>query len=101
MDKSQFESLYHESLSDPEGFWGRMAKEVVTWQKPWDKVLEWTPPFAKWFLNGKLNVSENCLDRHLAIRGDKTAILWEGEDGSVRKLTYKDLHREVCKFANV
>jgi len=101
MDKSQFESLYRESLSDPDGFWGRMAKETVTWQKPWDKVLEWTPPFAKWFLNGKLNVSENCVDRHLKNRADKTAILWEGEDGSVRKFTYKDLHREVCKFANV
>ena len=101
MDKSQFESLCRESLSDPDGFWGRMAKETVTWQKPWDKVLEWTPPFAKWFLNGKLNVSENCVDRHLKNRADKTAILWEGEDGSVRKFTYKDLHREVCKFANV
>src|SRR3989338_5831442 len=101
MDKSQFESLCRKSLSDPDGFWGRMAKETVTWEKPWDKVLEWTPPFAKWFLNGKLNVSENCVDRHLKNRADKTAILWEGEDGSVRKFTYKDLHREVCKFANI
>lgn len=101
MDKSQYESLYRESLTDPEKFWGRMAQEVVTWKKPWDKVLDWTPPFAKWFINGKLNVSENCLDRHLKDHGDKTAILWEGEDGSVRKFTYKELHREVCKFANI
>src|SRR3989344_3139905 len=101
MDKAQFDALRQESLTNPEGFWGRMAAEVVTWKKPWDKVLEWTPPFAKWFLNGKLNVSENCIDRHLKDKGKKTAIIWEAEDGTNRKFTYRELHREVCKFANV
>src|SRR3989344_8769139 len=81
----EYQKLYRESIDQPEKFWGRMAEETVTWQKKWDSVLEWKPPFCKWFLGGKLNVSENCLDRHLKNRGDKVAILWEGEDGGVRK----------------
>ena len=90
---------------NPERFWAKMAKENITWFKPWKKVLDWKPPFAKWFVGGKLNVSYNCLDRHLegaeAWRRNKAAIIWEGEPGDTRILTYAELHREVCKFANV
>ena len=90
---------------DPQRFWAKMARENVTWFKPWKKVLDWKPPFAKWFVGGKLNVSYNCLDRHLegehAWRRNKAAIIWEGEPGDVRTLTYGQLHREVCRFANV
>ncbi|HLC75809.1 MAG TPA: acetate--CoA ligase [Candidatus Peribacterales bacterium] len=96
-----FYALYKESIEKPEEFWGRVANEVVLWKKPWTKVLEWKPPFAKWFLGGKLNISENCLDRHLNTQAEKRAIIWEGEDGSVRTFTYRELHREVSKFANV
>ena len=89
----------------PERFWAKMAKENVSWFSPWKKVLDWKPPFAKWFVGGKLNVSYNCLDRHLegenAWRRNKAAIIWEGEPGDTRVITYAELHREVCKFANV
>jgi acetyl-CoA synthetase len=88
----------------PERFWARMAKEHVSWFTPWKTVLRWKPPFAKWFIGGKLNVSYNCIDRHLegenAWRRNKAAIVWEGEPGDSRVLTFGDLHREVCKFAN-
>ncbi len=91
--------------SSPERFWAKMAKEHVTWFAPWKRVLQWKPPFAKWFVGGKLNVSYNCLDRHLegknSWRKNKAAIIWEGEPGDSRVLTYRELHREVCKFANV
>ena len=90
---------------NPERFWAKMAKENVSWFTPWKKVLDWKPPIAKWFVGGKLNVSYNCLDRHLegknAWRRNKAAIIWEGEPGDTRVLTYGELHREVCKFANV
>ncbi len=86
-------------------YWARLAKENVTWFTPWKKVLSWKPPFAKWFVGAKTNVSYNCLDRHLegenAWRRNKAAIIWEGEPGDSRTLTYGDLHREVCKFTNV
>jgi len=89
----------------PERFWAKMAKEHVSWFGPWKQVLQWKPPFARWFVGGKLNVSYNCLDRHLsgknAWRKTKAAIIWEGEPGDSRVLTYGELHREVCKFANV
>jgi acetyl-CoA synthetase len=89
----------------PQRFWAKLAREHVDWFKPWKKVLEWKPPNAKWFVGGKLNVSYNCLDRHLegaqAWRRNKAAIIWEGEPGDTRVLTYGQLHREVCKFANV
>ncbi len=91
--------------SNPTKFWAQMAKENVSWFTPWKKVLDWKPPFAKWFVGGKINVSYNCLDRHLegenAWRKNKAAIIWEGEPGDTRVLTYAELHREVCKFANV
>jgi len=90
---------------NPERFWAEMAGEHVSWFSPWKKVLDWKPPFAKWFVGGKLNVSYNCLDRHIegkgAWRRNKAAIIWEGEPGDVRTLTYGELHREVCMFANV
>jgi acetyl-CoA synthetase len=89
----------------PERFWAKMAKENVSWFQPWKKVLDWKPPFARWFVGGKTNVSYNCLDRHLegenAWRKNKAAIVWEGEPGDSRVMTYGELHREVCRFANV
>ncbi|MCS7067413.1 MAG: acetate--CoA ligase [Meiothermus sp.] len=95
-----YEALYRESLEQPEQFWSRIAAELH-WFKPWEKVLEWNPPNAKWFIGGQLNLSYNCLDRHLATRGNKAAIIFEGEPGDSRILTYQQLHREVSKFANV
>ena len=98
---AQYRRMYRESIRQPAKFWTREAKELV-WRAPWKKVVEWKPPFAKWFVGGKLNVSENCLDRHLAgSRRNKAAIIWEGEPGDKRTLTYQQLHREVCRFANV
>src|SRR5689334_19300046 len=98
---AQYRRMYRESIARPEKFWAREAQQLV-WQKPWKKVVEWKAPFAKWFVGGKLNVSENCLDRHLAgPTRNKAAILWEGEPGDKRVLTYQQLHREVCRFANV
>ena len=100
-----YKAMTKEAQKSPEKFWARMAREHVTWFAPWKKTLEWKPPFAKWFIGGKTNVSYNCLDRHLegpnAWRRNKAAIIWEGEPGDSRVLTYGDLHREVCKFANV
>lgn len=93
--------IYEKAAKDPEAFWAKAAEELE-WFKKWDKVLEWNPPWAKWFIGGKLNVSYNCIDRHLKTwRRNKAAIIFEGEPGDERVLTYQDLHREVCKFANV
>jgi acetyl-CoA synthetase len=103
--KSQIAAYRKLAAKSPEKFWAQMAREHVSWFKPWKKTLEWKPPFAKWFIGGTLNVSYNCLDRHLegesAWRRNKAAILWEGEPGDQRVLTYGQLHREVCRFANV
>ncbi|MDQ6759638.1 MAG: acetate--CoA ligase [Acidobacteriota bacterium] len=96
-----YERLYKQAADDPETFWAGIAQELH-WFKPWDRVLEWQLPFAKWFVGGQLNLSYNCLDRHVAAgRGDKAAILWEGEPGDGRTLTYQQLLTEVSKFANV
>lgn len=96
-----YKRLYRKAEKDPEAFWAGLAKEL-SWFKPWKKVLEWKPPFAKWFVGGKINIAYNCLDRHLeGWRKNKAAIIWEGEPGDSRVLTYQDLHREVSKFANV
>src|SRR5262245_61321649 len=95
------EALYAEADRDPEGFWARFAAELE-WSRPWDNVLDWQPPHAKWFVGGRINVSVNCLDRHLrGPRRNKAALIWEGEPGDRRTLTYFDLHRQVSKFANV
>ena len=97
----QYRRMYRESIRNPDKFWAREARELH-WQKPWKKVLQWKAPSAKWFVGGKLNLSENCLDRHLqGARRNKAAIIWEGEPGDKRILTYQQLHREVCRFANV
>jgi acetyl-CoA synthetase len=99
---AEYEKLYADAERDPEAFWAGIAKSSLEWFHPWTKVLDWQPPFAKWFVGGKLNVSYNCLDRHLTSwRRNKAALIWEGEPGDSRILTYQDLHREVCKAANV
>ena len=95
------DKLMREAAKDPEGFWADRAKEF-TWIKKWSKVLEWKEPFARWFVGGRINVSQNCLDRHLeSPRRNKAAIVWEGEPGDQRVLTYHMVWREVNKFANV
>ena len=92
--------VYEEARQDPEGFWARFAQELDWFQK-WDQVLDWDPPHAKWFVGGKLNVSYNCVDRHLtSARRNKAALVWEGEPGDWKVYTYWDLYREVCRFAN-
>jgi acetyl-CoA synthetase len=96
-----YRAIYERSVSDPEGFWAEQA-ETLLWRRKWDRVLDWQPPFAKWFVGGQLNVSENCLDRHVKTwRRNKAALVWEGEPGEVRTLTYQQLLGEVCRFANV
>ena len=96
----EYEALYKQSIDDPEKFWAGVARDLH-WFKPWDKVLDWNLPWAKWFVGGKLNLSYNCVDRHaLGERAQKTALIWEGEPGEIRRLTYAELHAEVQKFAN-
>lgn len=104
IDAEEYRRLYEWSVRDPRDFWAAQAREFVTWTKPWSEVLEYDYHRAhiSWFLGAELNVSANCLDRHLAKRAEKTAILWEGnEPGESRRLTYRELHHAVCKFANV
>jgi acetyl-CoA synthetase len=99
--EAELESLRAEAHDNPEGFWARMAEELH-WFKKWDTVLKWEPPHAEWFGGGKINISYNCLDRHLTTwRRNKAALIWEGEPGETRTFTYQQLHTEVCKFANV
>ena len=105
---AQYRKLYQASIRSPEKFWAAQAKAELVWFKPWKKVLDWKAPHAKWFVGGQLNVSFNCLDKHLATPvANKAAIIWEGEPatdgkpGEERVLTYRQLHREVCRFANV
>jgi acetyl-CoA synthetase len=96
-----YKQLYEKAKADPSGFWAERAQQELHWFQPWQTVLDWSnPPFAKWFEGGKINLSYNCLDRHLATQGDKPAIIWEGEPGDAKTLTYKELHAEVCQFAN-
>ncbi len=97
----EYEALYRWADEDPHGFWESVARELH-WFKPWDKVLQWDPPFAQWFAGGQINLSYNCLDRHLTTpRRNKAAIIWESEPGEVQTLTYQQLHDEVCRFTNV
>jgi len=97
----ELDRLRTEASADPEGFWGRMAEEL-SWFKKWDRVLEWNPPHAQWFGGGTINISHNCLDRHITTwRRNKAALIWEGEPGDQRTFTYQQLYYEVCRFANV
>ncbi len=104
--RAEYDKLYKESIEDSDNFWARMAEQQVTWFKKWDKVQEWKyskdEVFVKWFIGGKLNISYNCLDRHLEKRGDQVAIIWEGNEPTEdRAITYKQMHDMVCRFANV
>lgn len=102
--KDQYEALYEQSISDPETFWAAKAEEFLTWDQKWNKVrqFDFVKGEARWFDGGKLNVAANCLDRHLATRGDQVAIIWEGDDPSEDlKVTYRKAHEQVCKLANV
>jgi acetyl-CoA synthetase len=98
---ADYERLWAHSVEDPERFWSDQAAALLEWTTPWTRVLDWQPPHAKWFTGGKLNAAANCVDRHAASwRKDKAAILWEGEPGDSRTLTYGELHRDVQRFAN-
>ncbi len=98
-DKATYEKMYLRSIDDPNGFWGDTAREELQWQKPFTRVMTGQVPWVKWFDDGELNVSVNCLDRHLATRGNKPALVWEGEPGDEKTLTYAELHAQVCKFS--
>src|SRR6478736_8483521 len=99
---AEYEHLYQRGRDDPEGFWAEQAARKLHWFKKWDRVLDWKLPHAQWFIGVTTNVSYNCLDRHLDTpRKNKAALIWEGEPGDSRVLTYHQLHRETCKFANV
>jgi acetyl-CoA synthetase len=103
-DRAAYQALYDESLREPDHFWGRMALEHLTWIHPFREVSDndWQQGLVSWFLGGKLNVCENCVDRHVRERGDQVAILWEGDEpGHNRRITYRELQREVCRMANV
>ena len=98
----EYQKLWDKAAADPPKFWADLAREELHWFQPFDQALVWNEPFAQWFAGGKTNASYNCLDRNIAAGlGDRTAILWEGEPGDTRRLTYAELHREVCKFAHV
>src|SRR4030095_4986870 len=105
VDAAKYKDMYARSIKDPNGFWGEQAKRI-DWVEPFTKVenVSFAPGniSIKWFEDGVLNVAHNCVDRHLAKRADQTAILWEGDDPKDdKKITYRELHAEVCKFANV
>ena len=100
--EEQYQEMWQRAKDDPDGFWGELARENLDWFEPFEQVSEGAMPDTKWFTGGKLNVTHNCLDRHLENwRKNKAAIIWEGEPGDTRVLRYQDLHREVCRFANV
>ena len=107
IDAAKYEEMYARSIADPDGFWGEAARERVDWMKPFTKVknVSYAHPDVsiKWFEDGTLNVSANCIDRHLATRGDQTAIVWEPDDPAdeAQHITYKELHAETCRMANV
>ncbi|MYA81020.1 MAG: acetate--CoA ligase [Acidobacteriia bacterium] len=96
-----YKKLYDQAQSDPESFWSDLARQELHWFKPWEETLIWKAPYAQWFVGGKTNMSYNCLDRHLTTaRKNKAAIIWEGEPGDTEVITYQELHRRVCRFAN-
>ena len=97
----EYQQLYAKAKADPQAFWAQLAEKELHWFEKWSETLDWQPPFAKWFVNGKINICYNCIDRHLTTwRRNKAAIIWEGEPGDSRTITYEQLHREVCQFAN-
>ena len=105
---AQYQKMWKESVQQPDKFWAKHAKQELVWFKPFNKVLQWKEPVARWFNGGRLNVSSNCLDRWLDSGiANKAALIWEGEPatdgtpGEERVLTFKQMHREVCRFANV
>ncbi len=103
IDEEKYQEMYRHSIDNPDEFWAEQAKQHIDWFTPWDKVQEWDYHKAeiKWFEGASLNVAHNCLDRHLETRGDQVAIIWEGDDPAEdRKITYRELHAEVCQFAN-
>ena len=104
IDEASYKTMYEESISDPAGFWADQAEQFLSWDKPWDKVLDWdySKGHIRWFEGGKLNACVNCVDRHLETRGDQTALIWEGDDPTDdSKVTYRELHAHVCRLANV
>ena len=97
----EYQAIWDRAEADPQAFWAGQAR-CLTWDRRWDKVLDWQPPHAKWFFGGELNAATNCVDRHCeGPRKNKAAIIFEGEPGDRRVLRYQDLQREVSKFANV
>ena len=103
IDKAQYDAWYQQSINDPDSFWSDRAKELLSWGSPWDTVCEqdFSKGEIKWFVNGKLNVSYNCIDRHLETRGDQTAIIWEGDDpANDAHISFHELHQHVCRLAN-
>ena len=106
VNAEQYKEMYERSINDPDGFWAEQAEKYISWFKPWDKVSDYSFDqnhlHINWFTGAKLNVSHNCIDRHLETRGDQVAIIWEGDSpDEERKITYRELHEEVSKFANV
>jgi len=104
LNNEQYLEMYRRSLDDPDGFWSEQADALVSWSRKWDKVQEcdFNQVHIRWFAGAKLNVAYNCLDRHLAARGEQTAIIWEGDEPNLdKKITYRQLHEQVCRLANV
>jgi len=101
LNKDEYNRLILKAKTDLEGFWAELAEKNIFWFKKWEKVLEWNEPFSKWFVGGKTNISYNCLDRHLEKKSNKKALIWIGEDGERRELTYRELFNEVCRLSNV
>ena len=104
LNETQFRELYEQSITDPEGFWSEQAEQFLSWDQPWNKVLDWdySKGHIRWFEGGKLNACYNCVDRHLERRGDQTALIWEGDDpADDAHITYRELHENVCRMANV
>ncbi|RME35307.1 MAG: acetyl-coenzyme A synthetase, partial [Gammaproteobacteria bacterium] len=104
VNAGQYRDMYRRSVEDPEGFWAEQAERYLHWERRWERVLEWDfhEPKIRWFEGGVLNASYNCLDRHLESRGDQTAIIWEGDEpGVTRSISYRELHSQVCRLANV
>ncbi|MEA5445796.1 acetate--CoA ligase [Gammaproteobacteria bacterium AB-CW1] len=103
LDKAGYEAMYRRSIENPEAFWAEQAERFIHWFRPWDRVMDWDfkEPRIRWFEGAELNVSYNCIDRHLETRGDKTAIIWEGDEpGDTRRFSYRELHEAVCRLAN-